>query len=69
MEENEIEVNVSEVSLTTEQYEAITAELRQNNENLKTINGSLAHTGILVILLCIFQLYGLLSRARKKGGV
>ena len=65
----DVVVNVDNVHLASEQYEAIIAELRQNNENLKTLNGTLVHGTMFLILLCIFQFYGLLSRARKKGGV
>ena len=69
MEENEIIVNVENVSLDAEQYEEFRAELQQVNTNLQTVNSSIGHATTFLILLCIFQLYGLLSRGRKKGGV
>lgn len=74
MEENnnvvvpDVIVNVDNVHLATEQYEELMTELRQQNENLQTVNRSIGHATTFLILLCIFQFYGLLSRARKKGG-
>ena len=75
MEENynvvvpDVIVHVDNVHLATEQYEELMTELRQQNENLQTVNSSIVHATAFLVLLCIFQLYGLLSRARKKGGV
>lgn len=76
MEENEstvvvpeVIVNVDNVHLASEQYEVIQTELVQQNENLQTLNASIVHATMFLILLCIFQLYGLLRRASKKGGV
>lgn len=66
MEENIVDVNT--LVLDEEQFTLIQAELRQQNENLQTVNSSIGHATTFLILLCIFQLYGLLSRARKKGG-
>lgn len=68
MEGYEIVANVENVSLDAEQYEEFRAELQQVNINLQTVNSSIGHATAFLILLCIFQLYGLLSRARKKGG-
>lgn len=56
------------VVLNEEQFTLIQTELRQQNENLQTVNRSIGHATTFLILLCIFQLYGLLSRSRKKGG-
>lgn len=67
MEENE-NVDVNTLDLNEEQFTQIQTELRQQNENLQTVNSSIGHATTFLILLCIFQLYGLLSRARKKGG-
>ena len=66
MEENIVDVNT--FVLDEEQFTQIQTELRQQNENLQTVNSSIGHATIFLILLCIFQLYALLSRARKKGG-
>lgn len=64
MEENEI----TYVTLSEEQFTELTAELRQANENIKTVDASVGHATTFLILLVVFQFYGLLSRARKKGG-
>lgn len=76
MEENEstvvvpdVIVNVDNVHLASDQYEVIYGELVQQNENLVTLNSSVVHASTLLVLMCIFQLYGLLRRASKKGGV
>ena len=76
MEDNEstvvvpdVIVNVDNVHLASEQYEVIQTELVQQNENLQTLNASIVHATMFLILLCIFQFYGLLRRASKKGGV
>lgn len=76
MEENEstvvvpdVIVNVDNVHLASEQYEVIQTKLVQQNENLQTLNVSIVHATMFLILLCIFQFYGLLRRASKKGGV
>lgn len=66
MEENIVDVNT--FVLDTEQFTQFQTELRQQNENLQTVNSSIGHATTFLILLCIFQLYALLSRARKKGG-
>lgn len=65
MEENE---NVY-VALTEEQFTELTTELRQTNENLQVIDKSVVHATTFLIVLVVFQFYGILSRARKKGGV
>lgn len=62
-------VNVDSVHLASDQYEVFQTELVQQNENLQTLNASIVHATMFLILLCIFQLYGLLRRASKKGGV
>lgn len=62
-------VNVDNVHLATEQYEVIQTGLQQTNENLQTVNNAIVHATAFLILLCIFQFYGLLRRASKKGGV
>lgn len=62
-------VNVDNVHLASEQYEVLRSELVQQNENLQTVNVSIVHATMFLILLCIFQCYGLLRRASKKGGV
>lgn len=66
MEENTVDINT--IALDVEQFTLIQTELRQQNENLQTVNSSIGHATTFLILLCIFQLYALLSRARKKGG-
>ena len=66
MEENTVDINT--FALDAEQFTQIQTELRQQNENLQTVNSSIGHATTFLILLCIFQLYALLSRARKKGG-
>lgn len=65
MEENDI----TYVTLTEEQFTELAAELRQTNENLHTVDKSVAHATTFLIILVVFQFYGILSRARKKGGV
>lgn len=65
MGENEI----TYVTLTEEQFTELTAELRQANENIKTVNASIMHASMFLILLVVFQFYSILSRARKKGGL
>lgn len=67
MEENE--VVVYNVTLSGEQFEVIQTELVQQNENLQTLNASIVHGTMFLILLCILKLYGLLRRTTKKGGV
>lgn len=69
MEENEIFVVVDEVALDAEQYDELRTELQQVNTNLHTVNASIVHATMFLVLLCVFQCYALLSRARKKGGV
>lgn len=80
MEENVIEVdsgseivqvslNVDNVTLNSAQYEALTAEIVTLQEKTDVLNASVVHATSFLVLLCVFQLYGLLSRARKKGGV
>lgn len=66
MEENIVDINT--LVLDEEQFTLIQTELRQQNENLLRVNSSIGHATSFLILLCIFQFYGLLSRARKKGG-
>lgn len=61
-------VNVDNVHMASEQYDELMTELRVQSEELKTLNNNVVHATMFLILLCIFQLYGLLSRARKKGG-
>lgn len=65
MEENEI----AYVTLTEEQFTELTAELRQANENIKTVDASIRHASMFLILLVVFQLFGMFSRISKKGGV
>lgn len=67
MEDNEI-VDVNTFVLNEEQFAQIQTELRQQNDNLQAVNASIGHATMFLILLCIFQFYALLSRARKKGG-
>lgn len=80
MEENDFEVdtgseivhvsvNVDNVTLNPSQYEAIVAEIKETQNKMDALNASVVHATSFLILLCVFQLYGLLSRARKKGGV
>lgn len=64
----DVTVMVDNVHLASEQYDELMTELRQQNENLQTVNSSVGHATTFLILLCIFQFYGLLSRGRKKGG-
>lgn len=66
MEENEIVYE--NVVLNEEQFAEILAVTEQTNVNIQTVNASIGHATMFLILLCIFQFYGLLSRARKKGG-
>ncbi len=71
MEDNEVtsvSVYVDNVHIAQEQYETLVAELQQQNENLVKVNDSVGHATTFLILLVVFQFYGLLSRARKKGG-
>lgn len=67
MEENE--VVVYNVTLSGEQFEVIQTELVHQNQNLQTLNASIVHGTMFLILLCIFQFYALLRRGIKKGGV
>lgn len=67
MEENEI-VDVNTFVLNEEQFTLFQTELRQQNDNLQAVNASIGHATMFLILLCIFQFYGLLRRASKKGG-
>lgn len=65
MEENEVVYNVI---LSEEQFTELTTGMQQVNDNLQTVNTSVGHATTFLILLVVFQFYGLLSRARKKGG-
>lgn len=69
MEENTNVVDVNEIVLSGEQFEVIQTELVQQNQNLQTLNASIVHGTMFLILLCILKLYGLLRRTTKKGGV
>lgn len=62
-------VDVNEIVLSGEQFEVIISELSQQNDNLQTLNASIVHGTMFLILLCILKLYGLLRRTTKKGGV
>lgn len=64
----EVNVIVDNVHMAAEQYDELMTELRVQSEEMKTLNKNVVHATMFLILLCIFQLYGLLSRARKKGG-
>lgn len=68
MEGNNIVVNVDDVTLSEEQYTELLSSVRQTNENLEILNASVVHATMFLILLCLFQFYGLLRRALKKGG-
>lgn len=67
-----VEVIIDEVTMNHSQYEELLASSEAVVEEIKASTESLTNTishGItFLILLCIFQFYGLLSRARKKGG-
>ena len=64
-----MEQQIEIMSLTEEQYDMIINEVSLTNEHLHAINTSVLHMSSLLVLICVFQIYGLLSRARKKGGV
>lgn len=68
MEGNEITFVVDNVTLNAEQFEVVQTGMQQINDNLQTVNTSIGHATTFLILLVVFQFYGLLSRARKKGG-
>lgn len=61
-------VTVYNVILDTEQLTELTSGMQQINDDLETVNTSIVHATTFLILLVLFQFYGLLSRARKKGG-
>ncbi|MDD6036936.1 MAG: hypothetical protein PUC30_12250 [Lachnospiraceae bacterium] len=61
-------VTVYNVILDTEQFTELTTGMRHINDKLETVNTSIGHATTFLILLVLFQFYGLLSRARKKGG-
>ena len=68
-----IEVVIDEVTMNHMQYEELLASTQAIAEEVKasteTLNNTITHGITFLVLLCIFQCYGLLSRARKKGGV
>ena len=61
-------VTVYNITLDTEQFTELTTGMQQINDKLETVNTSIGHATTFLILLVLFQFYGLLSRARKKGG-
>ena len=61
-------VNVDNVHLASEQLTELTSGIQQISDKLETVNTSIGHATTFLILLVLFQFYGLLSRARKKGG-
>lgn len=64
-----MEENSNVVVLDSAQYEALVGTVQQLQTEVRTVNSSLIHATMFLILLCIFQFYGLLRRASKKGGV
>lgn len=64
----DVVVNVDNVHIASEQFAVIEAGVQQVTEGLETLNKSFVHATSFLILLCVFQFYGLLRRASKKGG-
>ena len=80
MEENIVEVDtgsevvrvvvdVENVTIAESQIDALVSEIKEVQVKTDLVHSSLIHMTSFLILLCVFQCYGLLSRARKKGGV
>lgn len=69
MEENVNEVVETSVLIDASQYEALVGAIEENSQVVSRVNDSVVHATSFLILLCIFQFYGLLSRSRKKAGV
>lgn len=64
-----IVVNVDNVAIDAEQYETLLGTVQALQTDVQTVNASLVHATMFLVMICVFELYGLLSRARKKGGV
>jgi len=64
-----VSVDVDNVTLNGAQYDALVGEVVELQNKTDALNASVVHATSFLVLLCVFQLYGLLSRARKKGGV
>lgn len=62
-------LDVDDVTMESTQFTELTAGMKQISDNVQTLNASVVHATMFLILLCIFQFYGLLRRASKKGGV
>lgn len=50
-------------------YEELIACVEVNTQEVQKVNASIVHATTFLVLLCIFQIYGILCRARKKGGL
>lgn len=68
-----VEVIIDEVTMNHMQYEELLASTVAVKEEItastEKLNNTITHGITFLILLCIFQFYGLLRRASKKGGV
>lgn len=62
-------LDVDDVTMESTQFTELTAGMKQISDNVQTLNASVVHATMFLILLCVFQFYGLLRRASKKGGV
>lgn len=61
------EINTAVVELDATQYETIVGYMEQTQMRLEAVHASILHYGMFVVLLVVFQLYGILSRSRKKA--
>lgn len=62
-------LNVDSVTMESTQFSELTSGMKQISNDVQTLNATVEHATMFLILLCIFHLYGLLRRASKKGGV
>lgn len=61
------EINTAAVELDAAQYETIVGYMEQTQAQLEAVHASMLHYGMFLVLLVVFQLYGILSRARRKA--
>lgn len=63
----EEEVKVYDMRLDTAQYETLVGHMeRIQSQNVAMIDG-VSHLTVFVALLCVLEMYRILSRARKRG--
>ena len=62
-------LDVDSVTMESTQFTELTAGMKQISNDVQTLNATVGHATMFLILLCIFQFDGLLRRASKKGGV